>query len=170
MNPAIIIGIGSPYGDDQVGWQVVERLRDAAEIAGMVMLIRDRPGIRLLEDVKGYHRAILIDAVHSGAPVGTLHCLDMDRLEEISVITSSHGFGLAETLGLGKTLAILPAEISIYGIEIEPEQRDRFQAPLTPAVAATAERLFRLLSNVLLRSDSLSSPHPDPLPIRGEGS
>jgi len=27
MNPVTVIGIGSPYGDDQLGWQVVERLK-----------------------------------------------------------------------------------------------------------------------------------------------
>lgn len=146
MNSAIMIGLGSPYGDDQVGWQVVERLRNTAKITGTALLIRDRPGARLLEDLQGWHRAILIDAMHSGAAVGTLHCLDLNRLEAISTMTSSHGFGLAETLRLGKTLGVLPAEISIYGIEIESEPMGCFQAPLSPAVAATAERLSRLLA------------------------
>lgn len=146
MNPVTVIGIGSPYGDDQLGWQVVERLQNLSTATNIATLIRDRPGTRLLEDLGGCHHAVLVDAVCSDAPAGTLHCLDVKGLEAIPIMTSSHGLGLAETLCLGRILGILPAEILLYGIAIEPGQREYFQAPLSPPVAAAAERLSRLLA------------------------
>lgn len=146
MKSITVIGIGSPYGDDQVGWRVVEHLQRMPEAAGTVALCCDRPGTRLLEDLRGSERAILIDAIHSGTTVGTLHRLDIDRLDDAPIMASSHAFGLAETLRLGKVLGLLPAELSIYGIEIDPRARNHFQAPLTPAVAVTAEYISRLVA------------------------
>lgn len=142
----MVIGIGSPYGDDQVGWRVAECVRQLPQAAGIEVLMRDRPGNRLLEDLEGCASAILVDAIHSDAPAGTLHCLTIDSLTEVSSITSSHGFGLAETLSLGKALGLLPSWLLIYGVEIEPGQATLLEAPLTPAVAAAVQRLARLLA------------------------
>lgn len=152
MKPPAIIGIGSPYGDDQVGWRVIEHLQHLPEADKITILTRDRPGIRLLEDLEGRRSTILIDAVQSGAPAGTLHDFDVGRLDKISTLTSSHGFGLAETLSLGKALGILPVTLSIYGIEIEPEQTACIGVPLTPAVAAGAKRLTHLLASRISKS------------------
>jgi hydrogenase maturation protease len=64
--------------------------------------------------------AILVDAVQSGAPPGTIHKLIEEDLLDFGAGTgSAHGWGAAETLSLGRQLAPedLPEKIFIIGVE-----------------------------------------------------
>jgi len=63
---------------------------------------------------------IVVDAVVSGAPPGTIHRFDAHGAGmpvELSRSPSSHGWGVAEALALGKVFQELPPWLIIYGIE-----------------------------------------------------
>lgn len=111
-----IIGIGSPFGDDQVGWRVADQLK--TELPHIAIEKSDRPGPRLVSLLQGADTVILIDAVMSGAAVGAIHLLDYPELPNSTYFLSSHGFGVLEGLQLAEALGILPKNLSIYGIEI----------------------------------------------------
>jgi len=122
VSPVRILGIGSPVAGDDLGWRLAEALERAGLPryfpAGMVHItLCDRPGSLLLPAMRGARLAILLDAMRSGAPPGTLRRLDMRELDDSTGLLSSHGFGVAEAMALGRALEELPPRVLIYGIE-----------------------------------------------------
>jgi hydrogenase maturation protease len=138
--PVTIIGIGSPFGDDRVGWSVADALAERLSASEARVLKLDRPGTALLDEVAGRHRAVLVDAAATGAAAGTLHCIALEDLPATSA-GSSHGLGLADALQLGRSLGVLPAHLCLYLVSIDPDNARLPGADLTPAVAAAVEPL-----------------------------
>ena len=56
--------------------------------------------------------------MHSGILAGSVRKLSCEDVALENVFYSSHGYGVQETLALGKALDMLPAIIVVYGIEI----------------------------------------------------
>src|SRR5512144_2472155 len=101
---ARIIGVGSPFGDDAAGLEVVRRL--AARPPQNVDLVEaDRPGADIVHLVEEADDVLIVDAVRSGAPPGTLHELSLDEVAARGVrLASSHALGVAEALALAREL------------------------------------------------------------------
>ena len=125
----VVVGIGNAArGDDAAGLIAARRL-DGLEHEG--------DPVGLLDAWRDAEVAVVIDAVRSGAPPGTVHRFDASRSPLPAALlrssTSTHAVGLAEAIELGRALARLPPRLIVYGIEGE-----RFDAGagLTPAVAA----------------------------------
>ncbi len=115
----IIIGIGSPYGADQLGWQVVDQLKTRQAVLStrnIRLETCDRPGTLLLDYLKGVQKAILIDAIEGGTS-GNVRTLNKQQLLHQYTVRSSHEFGVAETITLGEKLNLLPEELVLYGVE-----------------------------------------------------
>ncbi|MEJ2434500.1 MAG: hydrogenase maturation protease [Pseudolabrys sp.] len=165
-----VIGIGSPFGADCIGWQVAEALQDRLdERAGpdpdaldVQVVIADRPGVDLLRLMQGVRWAVLVDAVvaRDEAPtgdVGTIarspRWLRRDELQALSLGHSSHAVGVSEALALGEVLGQLPERLSILGIGVEPDA----DAPVY--AGAVEEAVAMILA-------ALSAPrvegHPEP--------
>lgn len=125
-----VIGIGSPFGDDQVGFLLIDELRQSEQLhsylnSELELLAVDRPGANLLSLFEKAERVIIIDAVVSGAGLGQLHRWpDSTALESCDSFLSSHGFGLAQALTLGRQLALLPEQLLVLGVEIDPVVTD----------------------------------------------
>lgn len=148
MKSVRIVGIGSPSGDDQAGWLVVDALRalGAAETPGVALVKLDRPGAALLTQFDAAGHVILIDAMRAGGRPGGIRRLARAAWPTLAAGASSHGFGLADALALAESLGALPARIEVYGIEaVETEPG----AALAPAVAAGAASLARRLARML---------------------
>ncbi len=115
----VFIGVGNPFrGDDGAGRAVVRRL--LGEIPpGIKVLEETGDGTELLEAWKGADCVILVDAVQSGAPPGTIHRLDAvtEKLPTWFSHSSTHAFGVAEAIELARTMGELPARLVVYGIE-----------------------------------------------------
>ncbi len=142
-----IIGIGSPFGDDSIGWRVMEQLRKASSQPGTDLLDCDRPGPQLLNLMQDYREVILIDAMQSGAPPASLREIKLDEIAGQAAL-SSHAMGLAETLLLGKTLDMLPETLRIIGIEAD-RRSIRASSPDQPSMDANpvVDTLGKLLKN-----------------------
>jgi hydrogenase maturation protease len=99
----------------------------------------------LLDAWAGAALAIVIDAVRSGAPPGTIHRVDLDARPPAAALRlgSTHAVGLAEAIELGRALDRLPVRLALYGIE---GARFETGAGLTPAVARAVETLCQRLS------------------------
>ncbi len=130
MKPRRVIGLGSPFGDDQLGWQAVEALR--GRLDGAELLTCDAP-VRLLPLMEGARSVCLVDGVVSGAPPGTLHRFQ-GLPPGMPFRLSSHGVGLAEVLELGRALGIAP-QLTFLGIEVASA------GAMGPAVAEALPRL-----------------------------
>lgn len=120
----IVIGIGqSMRRDDNAGlaavslWQLTFPL--TTENPSVKVELAELPGLELLDLVEGFDAAIIVDAVQSGAKPGTIHMLkEEDLLGFLQDSKSAHGWGVAETLRLGRALARhLPEQILLIGIE-----------------------------------------------------
>jgi hydrogenase maturation protease len=79
-----------------------------------------------------------VDAVSSGAEVGTVHRLDASESELPTELfrASTHHVGLAEAVELARALGRLPARTIVYGIEGKSFQVGE---ELAPEVAAAVE-------------------------------
>lgn len=137
-----VIGVGSPQGDDAVGWQVVERLR-AMRLAGadIALLQCPRPDSELLRMLRGARLAILVDAAVDATPGRVLR---LDGLEDIEAAAglSSHGLSPATMLRLGAVLGELPERLVLYAVTVGEDCAlvpGVAPMPLSSAVAAGAE-------------------------------
>jgi len=110
-----IIGCGNrDRGDDGAGILVAERLRSL----GVEADIRSGEGLELLEAWRGIEDCIVVDAVSTGAPAGTIRTWEAHDLSQFpSASLSTHGFGVAEAIRLAIVLGCLPRRLRIYGIE-----------------------------------------------------
>ncbi len=116
---ALLAGIGSPFGEDRLGWQALELLRSLDWSAShprwqWQLATLDRPGSTLLAQLEGLELAILLDAVQSCGETPRLLALD-ELASEIAPL-SGHDLGLAATLQLGEQLAMLPPRLLLVGL------------------------------------------------------
>lgn len=123
LNTARIIGVGSPFGADRIGWEVVDELvrpGGGMELPpGRFTLSRcGRPDSGLLEALGHPGLIILIDAMRSGRSPGTIRCIAAKELMNGGGLISSHDFGIKSALSLATALGNLQAEVLICGIEI----------------------------------------------------
>lgn len=113
-----MIGIGNELrGDDAAGLQVARRLR--AGEPGVAVREHAGEAVDLLEMWRGADAVVLVDAVRSGAPPGTVHRIDASAEPIPAALsrTSSHAISAAEAIELGRALGRLPATVVVYGIE-----------------------------------------------------
>jgi hydrogenase maturation protease len=134
----LIAGVGNDWrGDDAAGLVAARRLRERLPGVRVIEVASDAAA--LLDAWDGVGLAIVIDAVRSGAPPGTIHRLDGDPGPSPALrLGSTHAIGLAEAIELGRALDRLPARLEIYGIE---GARFEAGAGLTPVVARAVEAL-----------------------------
>ncbi len=120
-----IVGIGqSLRGDDAAGIEAVERWQhDFPETAHRPEIKAENcelPGLALIDLLEPAQAAILVDAVHSAAQPGTIHKIDLTELSSFPVDSrSAHGWGVAETLELSRSLYPRLARLPIFLIGIE---------------------------------------------------
>ena len=120
----LIIGVGNAYrSDDGVGLAVARRLRDNTPLKTERTTIQEHSGegTALIEAWKDAESVIVIDAVLSGAPPGTVQRFDASQqaLPAVFSSASTHSFGLAEAIEMARTLQQLPPHTIVYGIEGE---------------------------------------------------
>ena len=118
-------------GDDAVGLLVADGVRAAGV---EVQECEDEP-TRLLDSWEELDLLVLVDAVQSGSSPGTVHRVDASSgtLPEGLTLTSSHAFGIGQTLELARALGRLPARVVVYGVEGAVFAAG---AGLTPSVAS----------------------------------
>lgn len=112
-----VIGVGSPWGADEVGLRVAERLGERGLPADTRALACPRPFPDLLEPLSRADHVILVDGVRGGLAPGELLWLSRAMLARRAA-TSSHGMGVARVLDLAEALGHRPRALAILGIEI----------------------------------------------------
>ena len=151
---ALVVGVGNPdRGDDGVGRAVAALVRGRALPGVEVAEVRADPTV-LLDLWEGRHPVVLVDAVCSGASAGTLVELDLRRHRLPRTATAStHGFGVAEVVELGRALGRLPAALVFVGVELGDVG---LGAPISAQVLAgmteAANRVAALLRPAAIRS------------------
>ncbi len=142
MKKTLVLGLGNPIlRDDGVGVRVAEAVRAS--------LPPDLPvdvcelsvgGLRLMEQMLGYERVILIDAMQPGqGEPGTFQRLSYEQLASLCPtqhVVCVHDTSLVTALETARRMGLpVPREIIIYAIAVEDIWS--FSEELTPAVAHT---------------------------------
>ncbi len=113
-----IIGLGNRFRqDDAVGLLVVEQLQHLPGI--MVLSLGDDP-TSILDVCPQCETLILVDAVVTGAPPGTIHRWELHASppREITARFSTHHLSPLDILQLARTFGPLPDRIVLFGIEV----------------------------------------------------
>ena len=138
MDPrTLVVGLGNPIlGDDGVGWQVAEVVRDRRPDLEIDCLALG--GLSLMERLIGYERVIIIDAIQTrDGRIGDVTTMELSDLPDLSAghTTAVHDTSLQTALNLGRQMgALLPGRVQI--VAVEAERIYDFSEELTPAVAA----------------------------------
>jgi len=121
----VVVGIGQTMrGDDAIGITAVKAWQSqyshTANHPDVRVETTEVPDLDFLELLSGAEEALIVDAVKTGDRPGKIHILNEQSLSAFDQnTTSTHGWGVAETIRLGRTLKRedLPHEIRIIGIE-----------------------------------------------------
>lgn len=113
-----IVGIGNEFrGDDGIALIILRSLKTAipAEVK-LVELTGDQSN--LLELMQDTNNLIIIDAVSSKAPSGTIFHINAseESFPTNFFSVSTHGIDLAESIELARTMKQLPELVLFYGI------------------------------------------------------
>ena len=144
MDGTLIAGIGSDFGDDRLGFIVVERL--AGSLPGCVLKTFRSP-LDLLDHLSDVTVLHLIDACRDGDAPGTILRFDWPGARFKSVrFGGTHDFDLISTLRLAESLRLLPSKVTIWSIASAESDIDvQPTAALSPVVAAATELLVDML-------------------------
>jgi hydrogenase maturation protease len=147
----VIIGMGNPLlSDDGVGIAVAnavaERLKRSMDLTLMEL---HTGGIRLMEAMAGFKRAVVVDAMLSGAAPGTLQRFDETDFVTTKNTFSSHDTDFATAYNLGSMVGVsLPDKVAFWGIEAR--EFDIFGEQFTDAVAASVpEAVDRIVEQIV---------------------
>ncbi len=142
-----VIGVGSPQGDDAVGLAVGRRLLTQHLPEDVEVLLRERPGLDLLDDLRDADAAVLIDALHAGAEPGRVHSLAARELARGARL-SSHELGVGAALALADALGARRPPLRIIGIEIASTQGSGLSTQLEASLETACARVRRAIAEL----------------------
>ncbi len=158
-SPVCIVGVGSPFGDDQLGWQVLALLQ--SQLPQFNYSKCYVPSRELLPILRDFPQVVIIDALHTADSehdkyqIGTiLHWQGLEAIRHAPASLSSHGLDVVNTVLLAAQLGWQPKQLYFYGIEIDIStcHPAALNSPLTPmvssAITALIEELNTLLQNL----------------------
>jgi len=163
-NRTVVLGLGNPVlCDDGVGLAVVSALRQllkAAPIPGVDVLASTRAGFELIDLLRDYHRAILVDCLALPDPQpGRVRRLGLDDVAGSSRLVNVHELSVGVAFQLAERMGIrMPTEVEILAVEAA-DTCTIFEG-LTPAVAAAVDPLSREIYEDLTRRAPATEP-PD---------
>jgi hydrogenase maturation protease len=117
----MMIGLGNALAhDDAAGLVIARRLRASAPDAEITVHEHEGETLALLDIWQGADAVVLVDAIRSGAPPGTIRRFDATSAPIPSGLRSSsstHAFGVGEAIELARALSRLPKRVVLLGIE-----------------------------------------------------
>ena len=152
----LVVGLGdADRGDDGVGVVVAHRLA-ARGADGIEVAVHHDPA-SLLDLWAGRDRVVVVDAVRSGAPAGTVHRLLLGAGREPLPASAwaatgrggTHALGLATAVELARALHRLPTHLVVLGVEAASfGHGEPLSAPVAAAVPAVVEQVLREVREV----------------------
>lgn len=142
----VIIGMGNPQlSDDGVGIAVAHAVAERLQpCMNLTVTELHTGGIRLMEAMAGFKRAVVVDAMLSGAAPGTVQRFDPQSFVTTKNTFSSHDTDFATAYELGRMAGVLlPEQVSFWGIEAREFDLfgERFTAEVAAAVSVAVDRI-----------------------------
>lgn len=142
---SLLVGIGSPHGDDRVGWVIARRV---AELAGDSLVVRcARTPVELLDWLEGIDTLDVCDALLSEAAAGSVYCWRWPaRQIDRASFSGSHDLALPAVLAIAERLCRLPPRVRIWGVGIESGGTlESLSSGAAAAIPTVVDRIFRVL-------------------------
>lgn len=134
FNRWLIVGIGSPTGNDRLGWDVSQFL--AGQLPSPWTIRQARVPTDLLDWLEGCERLHLVDACPVVQEVGRVHRLEWPDPRILQSRTAtSHDYDVPQVLRLAERLGQLPEQVVVWAIEVDADV-DLVPAPNWMVVAA----------------------------------
>jgi hydrogenase maturation protease len=145
----LVAGIGSTIrGDDGVGVVAARRLKASCPNEGIDVIELGTAGLTLLDSAEGYDRLILLDAIVTGAPPGTVHELTGKQVASSAHLGAGHEADLPTTLALGRKLSKhMPADVIVLAVEVG--DLHSFSEQLAPEVEAAIPEVLAQVEKLL---------------------
>lgn len=141
----LVVGIGSPHGDDQVGWIVVREL--ATVMADEIEVRTLRQPAELLDGLHDVDHLVVCDACRTGGAAGDLFRWTWPTPSiVIPERSGSHDLTLPFVLALARRLGKLPERVTVWGVELGS---DSPTAPLSTAVQNATPGIVRTIADDL---------------------
>jgi len=152
MKNCLILGLGSPNGDDQLGWLVVNKLTP---------ILQNMPNFKLLKSggkhnewitlYGKYDYIIVIDAVADNQVTGTIiHCpIEKLKTNETLLRSSSHSLNLHESFELAKILTDKIVKTDFIGVCIAQYNPSQSLTPdVKKAIPNVVRKILHLTSDL----------------------
>jgi len=148
ISDIMILGLGNPIlGDDGIGCSVSELIGSRiGEDSGITVLSASVSPIRLLDEISGFERLIIIDSITTGL-VEPGELLEIQFPVNSSTPVSVHHFSIDQILSIGNALGLsMPEHIKVYGIEIiRPEE---YGSSLSPVISKRLPEIAEEIINL----------------------
>lgn len=132
----LVVGLGSPHGDDRVAWRAAEALQSGRPDW---IVRKASSAIDLFDWMESVDRLIVIDACRGAGVSGAIMRWRWPAVPLVALRgTGSHDLGVAEVLQIATRLGTLPPQVDLIGIEIGPCDVGK---GLSPVAETSAERL-----------------------------
>jgi hydrogenase maturation protease len=151
----VVLGLGNPVlRDDGVGLAVaaeLKRLLAEAPVRGVDVLASTRAGFELIDLLRGYTRAIIVDCIVLPNPQAGRVCrLTLEDVSGCARLVNAHEMSVGTAFRLAEQLGIpMPEQVDILAIEggdtttISEEMTPEVQAAVAPLAQEIYERLQR---------------------------
>ena len=155
--PVLVLCLGNDIlRDDGVGWAIADDLEvslphspiPTPQSHGVVVKRSALSGFYLLDELTGWDRVLVVDAVRTGQhPPGTVLSFPFEALGT-EAGPSPHAVGLPTVIRLGRQSGV-PLPSWIHVVAVEAEDMDSFVEGLTPAVEAAVPKAVAVIRSVL---------------------
>lgn len=149
--PVLVLGVGNPLmGDDGIGVELAHRLQERDY--GPLVHVEDGGtlGMTLLPLLEDADTLILLDAVRTGAPPGSIVTRGKEELpRHFSNVISPHEIGMKEVLAAAQLCGTLPRSITLVGVEA---RHTDFCRPMSAEVTDAMPRAIALVETLIERA------------------
>lgn len=139
----VILGLGNELlGDEGVGVHALRRLQQE-KLPGSIKVIE--VGTAILDALPHFEQAdriIVMDAMKSDGPPGTVYRVPLDQCSGSACIASMHGFDIFRVLALAERH--VPPPVTVFGVE---PQSLGWSMDLSPQVAESMPYLIEAVLN-----------------------
>ncbi len=134
----LVLCLGNPLRrDDAVALRIADVL-ERSPVPGATVRRSAASGLYLLDEMEGFDRVVVVDAVRTGArPAGTVLSFPLEDLRAPEG-PSPHSIGLPSALGRARA-AGAPVPSRVHVVAVEVLEMETVGEGLTPAVEAAVE-------------------------------
>ena len=169
-----LLGLGNLMRtDDAVGMLALRRLEECGQLPPEVRVIEGGTlGLDLLDSLRGISYLLVLDALNTGVPPGTLLRFEGRQIDNLPVSKSVHLLGFSDPTGALRLMDAAPAHVVLLGVQ--PASTD-WGTVLTPAVEAARKELVQAALRQIegwvqekLCSDAFSGSMPSSTPVSAQ--